>query len=143
MCSQFLTWPGKSQEVAKFEEQAVGWNWSLSPDGRSIAAAKIGAGDNRIRLFSLAGQPTRELLVKNWNTFTSLDWAADSKGLFVVSNPSGLKTTLLHVDLAGNAHQLLQVKSVLPTWGIPSRNGKYVAIPVPTVEGNAWMLENF
>src|SRR5215471_13932639 len=44
-------------EVAKLEEAALGWNWSLSPDGKTIAAATFGT-DGRIKLLSLAGEPT-------------------------------------------------------------------------------------
>jgi Tol biopolymer transport system component/DNA-binding winged helix-turn-helix (wHTH) protein len=133
---------GKPHEVAKLQRQTADWGWGLSPDGTSIALT-FGATSNRIRLLSLSGQPTRELVVKDWSGFTSLDWAADSKGLFVASNPAGLRQSLLYVDLAGNAHQIWQVDNVWPSWAIPSRNGKYVAIPVPTIESNVWMVENF
>jgi hypothetical protein len=81
--------------------------------------------------------------VKNWSSFTSLDWAADSKGLFVTSNPAGLRQRLLYVDLTGNAHQLWEVNNIQPSWAIPSRNGKYVAISVSTIDANVWMAQNF
>jgi Tol biopolymer transport system component/DNA-binding winged helix-turn-helix (wHTH) protein len=132
---------GNPHEVAKL--QPGSWNWGLSPDGTSIAVAKIGAGNNRIQLLSLSGQPSRDLSVKNWTSFTSVDWTADSRGLFVTSNPTGWSSSLLYVDLAGNAHELWQVKSITPIWAIPSRNGKYVAIPAPTADSNVWMVENF
>ena len=131
---------GTPYEVAKLP---AGWSWGLSPDGTSIAAFAFGAADNRIRLLSLSGQSTRELLVKNWSTFTSLDWAADSNGLFVTSNPTGLKQSLLYVDLAGKALPIWEVNNIWASWAIPSRNGKYVAIPVATLDSNVWMADNF
>ena len=131
---------GKPHEVAKLPASSI---WGLSPDGTLIAEIALGRTDNRIRLLSLSGQATRELAVMNWSNFTSLDWAADSKGLFVASNPTGLKQSLLYVDLAGNAHPIWQSNNIWPSWAIPSRNGKYVAIPVVTVDGNVWMAENF
>ena len=134
---------GKPHEVAKLQEQTFDWNWGLSPDGTSIAAVTFGATDNRIRLLSLSGQPTRELVVKNWYGFRSVDWAADSKGFFVASNPAGSRQSLLYIDLAGNAHQIWQVNSIWPSWAVPSRNGTYVAIPASTVDSNVWMAENF
>jgi eukaryotic-like serine/threonine-protein kinase len=115
----------------------------LSPDGTSIAALKFSASDSRIRVISLKGQPTREITVKGWNSFTSLDWAADGKGFFISSNPTGRLSTLLYVDLLGNAYPLWQVKNFQATWAIPSHNGKYVAIPAPTIGSNAWMVDNF
>jgi Tol biopolymer transport system component/DNA-binding winged helix-turn-helix (wHTH) protein len=134
---------GKPHEVAMLQEQTFDWNWGLSPDGTAIAAVTFGATDNRIRLLSLSGQPNRELVVKNWNGFRSVDWAADSKGLFITSNPAGSRQSLLYVDLTGNAHQLWQVNSVWPSWAVPSRDGKYVTIPAPTIDSNVWMAENF
>jgi Tol biopolymer transport system component len=131
---------GKPHEVAKLP---AGWEWGLSSDGTSIAAFALGATDNRIRLLSLSGQATREFAVKNWSSFTSLDWAADSKGLFVTSNPAGLRQSLLYVDLAGNAHPIWEVNNIWASWAIPSRNGKHVAIAVATIDSNVWMAENF
>src|SRR5215469_7269392 len=134
---------GEPHEVATLQKQTADWGWMLSPDGKSIAAFTFGATNNRIRLLSLSGQPSRELMVKNWSGFTSLDWAADSKGLFVSSNSAGFRQSLLYVDLAGNAHQIWEVNHVWPGWAIPSRNGKYLAILAPTADSNVWMAENF
>jgi Tol biopolymer transport system component len=141
--SAFDSVKGNPREVAKLEESANGWNWGLSPDGTSVAVVTFSASDNRIRLISLSGRPTREITVRNWNSFTSLDWAANGKGFFISSNPTGRLSTLLYVDLMGNAHSLWQVKNFQATWAIPSHNGKYVAIPAPTVGNNVWMVDNF
>jgi Tol biopolymer transport system component len=113
--------------VAKLQEQITGWNWSLSPNGTSIAAVTF--SDNRIWLLSLSGQPTREFVVKNWNGFTTVDWAADSKGLFVASNPTGWRSTLLYVDLAGTSTPTLASEEhyaclghSLAQWKIPGHS---------------------
>jgi Tol biopolymer transport system component len=134
---------GNPHELAKLEQASAGWNWSLSPDGTLIAAVAFAINDSRIRLLSVTGAPAREIIVKGWNSLTTVDWAADGKDLFVTSSPTGRTSTLLYVDLKGTAHPLWQVSSILPAWAIPSRNGKYIAIPAPTVESNVWMLENF
>jgi eukaryotic-like serine/threonine-protein kinase len=141
--SVFDPMKGTIRQAAKLEETPSGWNWGLSPDGTLIAAVQIGATQHQIRLISLAGQPAREITVKNWNNFMSLDRAADGKGFFISSNPTGRLDTVLYVDLAGNATPLWQVKNFEAAWTIPSHNGKYVAIPAPTTECNAWMVENF
>jgi eukaryotic-like serine/threonine-protein kinase len=141
--STFDSVKGNPRQVAKLEETANGWNWSLSPDGTWIALNTFSANSNRVRLISLSGQPTREITVKDWNSFTSIDWAADGKGFFISSNPTGRLSTLLYVDLMGNAHLLWQVKNFQATWAIPSHNGRYVAMPAPTVGSNVWMVENF
>jgi Tol biopolymer transport system component len=138
--SRFESPSGNPREVAKLQPPG---DWSLSPDGTSIAAVTFKASDSRIQLISMSGGPTREITVKGWNSLTSLDWAAGGKGFFVSSNPTGRLSTLLHVDLMGNAHALWQVKNFQATWAIPSRSGKYVAMPAPTVGSNVWMVDNF
>jgi eukaryotic-like serine/threonine-protein kinase len=134
---------GTLRQAAKLEETPSGWNWGLSPDGTVIAAVQVGATQHQIRLVSLAGEPAREITVKDWNNFMSLDWAADGKGFFISSNPTGRLDTVLYVDMAGKATPLWQVKNSQSAWAIPSHNGKYVAIPAPTTECNVWMVENF
>jgi hypothetical protein len=144
---------GNPHQVAKLEKAIAGWNWSLSPDGTLIAVVganfgraagvALGINEGHLRLLSLSGAPTREITVRGWNSFTTVDWAADGNGLFVTSSPTGRTSTLLYVDLMGNAHSLWQVNSYQPAWAIPSRNGKFLAIPAPTVESNVWMVENF
>jgi hypothetical protein len=47
------------------------------------------------------------------------------------------------VDLSGNVHELWQVKSTSVFWGIPSRDGKYLAIPAQTISSNVWMAEGY
>ena len=132
---------GNSHEVARAQRESGIENSGLSPDGQFIAVIKMGA--KNIQLLSLAGQPNREIVLKNWSSLSSIDWAADSKGLFVTSNATGWKSSLLYVDLAGNAHELWQVKGAAQSWGIPSRDGKYLAIPAPTISSNVWMAEGY
>jgi hypothetical protein len=132
---------GNPHEVARLQEEIGNINSGLSPDGKILAITK--GGENRIRLLSLSGEPARELVLKNWNTFSSVDWAADSRGLFVTSNPTGWRSSLLYVDLKENAREVWQAKSASPTWGIASRNGKHVAIPAPTMSSNVWVAEGF
>ena len=49
---------------------------------------------------------------------------------------------MMYVDLQGKIRPLRQLDTNQYTsWAIPSRNGKYVAIPAPTVESNVWVAE--
>jgi serine/threonine protein kinase len=141
--STFDPMKGTLRRVAKLDQVPGGWNFSLSPDGTVIAAVELSVIKHQIQLVSLSGQPTRVITVKDWNNFMSVDWAADGKGFFVSSNPTGRLATLLYVDLTGNATALQKVKNFSASWAIPSHNGKYVAIPAPTTECNVWMVENF
>jgi eukaryotic-like serine/threonine-protein kinase len=134
---------GSRREVAKMKQSPSAWNWSLSPDGTTVAMMEVGGTNRQIHLISLTGQAARTVTVKDWDNLISLDWAADGKGFFISSNPNGHLSILLYVDLAGNAHSLWQVQNYQATWGVPSHNGKYLAISAPSNECNAWTVENF
>jgi len=110
---------GTQRDVAKLEQKTSGWNWSLSPDGTTLAAILLGGTDGQIHLISLTGQPPRTIALKDWDNLLSIDWAADGEGFFISSNPAGHLSTLLYVDLAGKAHSLWQVKNYQSTWGNP------------------------
>jgi Tol biopolymer transport system component/DNA-binding winged helix-turn-helix (wHTH) protein len=134
---------GKARELAKVRLPGANWNWGLSPDGRSIAAVTFGAENNRVHLIPVSGGPIRELVVKNGSGFNAVDWAADSKGLFLSSNPTGMRQSLLYVDLAGNSHPIWQSDNLWPSWAVPSRDGKFIAMPRANLDSNVWMTEHF
>jgi len=118
------------------------YNWDLSPDGSQIAML-FPAGENCIRLLPLSGGEPRDLVVKGWYGFKpGPDWAADGKG-FYVSSSSPRGVTLLYIDLAGHATAVWEQKGGFETWGIPSPDGRHLAILGDTVDSNVWMLENF
>ncbi len=134
---------GNTTEIKSFESSPTGWSWSLSPNGQWVAMFKNGLENNQIMLLPIGNGSSHEIAVKDWNRFTSVDWAADSKGLFVTSNPTGRSSALLYVDLVGTAHKLWEVTSAIPNWAIPSRNGRYIAVPAPTNQSNVWEVGNF
>jgi eukaryotic-like serine/threonine-protein kinase len=118
------------------------YNWDLSPDGSQIAML-FPAGENRIRLLPVSGGEPRDLVVKGWYGFKpGPDWAADGKG-FYVSSSSPRGVTLLYIDLAGHASAVWEQKGGFETWGVPSPDGRHLAILGDTVDSNVWMLENF
>jgi hypothetical protein len=121
------------------------YSWDLSRDGSRLAFTQSVDREGRIRILSLAGREARETYVKDWNYLRSLSWATDGKGLFVGRRPiSG--STLLYVDLEGRSDVLWQ-QGELPgspwTWGVPSPDGRHLALVGYTADTNVWMLENF
>jgi hypothetical protein len=92
----------------------------------------------------LAGGKPREVNVKGWDSLLRLVWAADGTGLF--ASVGGLETTLLYVDLEGRAQVIWDQRFRLRngwTIGIPSPNGRYLAVSDQAIDNNAWLLENF
>ncbi len=72
----------------------------------------------------------------------TLNWAADGKGLFV-SSPRGDSSVLLHVDLQGNPKIIWEQKGWIGTRGVPSPDGRHLAILAFKLNSNVWMMENF
>jgi DNA-binding winged helix-turn-helix (wHTH) protein/Tol biopolymer transport system component/tRNA A-37 threonylcarbamoyl transferase component Bud32 len=149
---------GQGRELTRFDTDpaAFGCVWDLSPDGTQIAILRYSEG--RIHILQLGGQSSHEVVAKGWNSFLSLNWAADAKGFFVSSlTPGG--SALLHVDLKGKAHVLWEMKgSTAPwngpssggwiggpsaPWAVPSPDGRHLAINDRTLSANMWMMENF
>jgi Tol biopolymer transport system component len=132
---------GKGQELSRFgTDPNADYGWSLSPDGTRIAICKTEG--NHVYVLPLDGSPVRDLTVAGWSGFNSFDWSVDGKGFFA-SNTKGLGSTLLFVDLNGKPHLLWQQKSGPYTWGVPSPDGRNLAIFGQEFNGNMWMIENF
>jgi serine/threonine protein kinase/Tol biopolymer transport system component len=134
---------GKTHEVLTLDSYpGVLYNWMPSPDGSRLIFAAFNPLEGRLRLLSLDGAPARDIVVKGWAGFNSVDWAADGKSLFVSSqSPSG--STLLHVDLEGHAIPLWDQPGGWRTYAIAAPNGRELAIAGMTSSSNVWMIENF
>ena len=100
-------------------------NLDLSPDGTSIAFISLNMFTGRIRI-SLLDASQRDVDAKGWNSLNHINWAVDGKGWYV-SSELALASTLLYVDLSGNATILLREPGLFTeTWGIPSLDDKHL-----------------
>jgi Tol biopolymer transport system component len=141
--SAFDPLQGKPHEVLTLDVLPGGfYNWMPSPDGLRIVFVDYNPLEGRIRLLSLKGEPERDVVVKGWAGFNSVDWAADGKSLFV-SSQSPTSSTLLHVDLKGQATPLWDQRGAWRTWAIAAPNGRELAILGMTSGSNVWMVEHF
>jgi hypothetical protein len=116
----------------------------VSPDGSTLAISKHGEAEIHIRLLSLTGGADREIAVKSWPKLAQygLHWSIDGRA-FYVGSVSLQASTLLHADLKGNARVLWQFKGARRTYGVPSPDGRYLAILGSVYNSNVWMLEGF
>jgi len=126
--------PGTSADIG------LDYWWQLSPDGSRIGIVKR-HGDH-IRLIPVGGGPTRTITTKGYSDFLDLNWAIDSKSMFVSAAEPGA-VTLLHVDLAGDAHSVWRQSQAAFTWGIQSPDGLRLAILGSNFDSNVWMIDNF
>ena len=131
---------GLGRELAALKTGATDdYQWDLSPEGTRITIVKNRQGP--IQILFLNGQAPQEITVKRWKSLTNVVWTADGKGLFV-SSPKGGGSVLLSVDLQGNARVLWE-NSGGSTYGVPSADGRHLAVFGWTVDNNMWMMENF
>jgi hypothetical protein len=76
-----------------------------------------------------------------------LNWASDGRGLFTASRTQE-SSVLLYVDLRGNTHTVWEHQGTLGnesagTSGIPSPDGRHLAMMDFTLSGNMWAMDNF
>jgi eukaryotic-like serine/threonine-protein kinase len=154
---------GRGAELLRFatEPEEI-YSWDLSPDGRYVAVAK--EWTNRFDVLPLAGGKPRTIMVKGWKIGVDrpragrdplrgadFSWAANGKGFYVASglfrNP-----VLVFVDLQGNARVVHEYNSgeapggrggFSGLWGIPSPDGRHLAILNWSRNRNVWLMENF
>jgi len=144
---------GRGREIARFDTDPVArypndYLWNLSPDGATIAIFQ--RSGPAIHLLSLKNHASRVLAVKGWNNFQTLNWEADGKAL-IVASATGDGAALLEVDLQGKAYVLWEQRGDLEPnnavlsapWGLPSPDGRHLAIYAAHLSGNMWMMENF
>jgi len=139
---RFDPFQGKGPQVYQIKDDLPElYNWSLSPDGTTLAIAKGKWGDElpRIHLVPVQGGADRWLNVAGTQGMASLDWAADSKGLW--ASTVNEENALLHIDLQGHAVPAWSPKKMCVGWAIPSRDGRSVAILVSSGSANVWMVE--
>lgn len=117
---------------------------TLSADGLTYAVARNDGEGTRIQLVSLSNRPDQEIVVKGWMNITGMNWASDGKGLYCGSvSPRG--RTLLYVGLKGTAQIVRQYNGRAngQVWGVPSPDGRHIAVLGGAVSSNVWMLEGF
>ncbi len=142
--SAFDPLKGKGRELARVDiDPVAGTQWALSPDGSRLAVPKYDPHEGRIRFLSLTDKGTTEVIAKGCSFYSGQpEWSADGKGLYV-SSDTGKGSALVYVDLEGRAHAVWELKGRDTTYGIPSPDGRYLAVLGGTTDSNVWMIENF
>lgn len=138
----FDPYKGKGKQVYQITgDLPHAYNWSLSPDGTTLAIARTKNDDQPpIHLVSLVGAPEKWLTVHGVSMVGAIDWAADGKSFWAPTAREG-GNVLLNIDLQGHARTIWQSKNKTVFWAIPSRDGSHLALCVDSSSSNVWMLE--
>jgi Tol biopolymer transport system component/DNA-binding winged helix-turn-helix (wHTH) protein len=135
---------GSKSELTEIENEGM-VNWGLSPNGSYLAIVPHASDGNSLTLYTMADGKMRKLEVKGWTGLATLDWAADSKSMFIGTLSRSGRISLLRVTLQGSVRVLREGKfppvCACAYWAIPSPDGKWVAINQPTGSSNVWELD--
>lgn len=132
---------GRGPELLRFDVFNRQWDTEISPDGRRIATTK--STDPKIYIYSLRGDPPKEISVKGRSNILSVNWTADGKG-FYASSSTRIGIALLHIDLQGNVHTLWEnIGATYETLAFPSPDRRHLILQGWSARANLWMLENF
>jgi Tol biopolymer transport system component len=137
---------GTKRELKQFTRSSeLKFNWTLSSDGSMLALApwRQGQAPGQIQIFSIGTGKERILTLNGWTTIASIDWAADSRSIWVSASDLSGTQTLLKVDLQGKAIPMLQDTQRHMGWAIPSPDGRRVAIWQASGSSNVWSLQGF
>jgi eukaryotic-like serine/threonine-protein kinase len=137
---------GKGSELSRvtLKQPIDRYFWDLSHDGSCLAFTQYLRGSQtHIQILPLSRGDAKDLVIKRDMQPTSLDWAIDDMGFLVGScTPAG---ALFFVDFSGRSDELWKSVAIygLGPRGIPSPDGRYLAMLGWATDNNVWMLENF
>jgi Tol biopolymer transport system component/DNA-binding winged helix-turn-helix (wHTH) protein len=141
----------KGTELLAGKIKKADYNWSLSPDGKYLVNPK---SENPyeapvLRIFNLDEDTEQYIPVPGIGLMMGLDWAADSKSVWVVGYMGmgrgawGTRSGVLNVALSGRATMVLEGLSPAIWFAIPSPDGRRLSLCELTERSNMWLLENF
>jgi hypothetical protein len=127
---------GQGEELARtaWQDPIVG-EWSVSPDGNTVAIPNHDPRSGILRLISLNGKGETELNLPNISQISGVVWSVDSPGWYVtvLTNLGG---RMIYVTPDGKTRALGDF------WGLalPSPNGRLIAFRDHKAPANAWIL---
>jgi len=116
----------------------------VSPDGTRLAMAR--SPESPLEIRSLHGQLIRKIPSQSVRNLIWLNWSADQKGFFATKKgQSG--NELLYLDFKGKATSLRKCGGGTDSSGggcegLPSPDGRHLAIVDRDQSNNMWMMEN-
>jgi Tol biopolymer transport system component len=136
---------GKAAEWGAASRVGDNFNWILSPDGLHLAwaASKDSGSIFGVRVLDLANGEVRDIPVPGWTDLFGVDWASDSKSLWLAARSSGGSSAILRVKLNGKVSDVLNARGEDFYWAIPSPDGRRLAIVQEMNNSNVSLLDNF
>lgn len=121
------------------------FNWILAPDGKhgAWATQPDRSGQISIRVLTISNGSIRDIAVPGWADLYGVDWAADSRSVWVAARNSAGSSAMLHVLTSGKVIRALDFKHQNLDWIIPSPDGRHLAIVLEVNRSNVSPIEKF
>ena len=142
---------GAKAELSSNSLKNTSWsNWSLSPDGNSLAGFKpVPRQDAVIRIISIRDDSEKIIQLPGWIGVNGMDWSSDGRGFWVSactqhSSPWGAPNTcrLIKADLNGKITSALDGRDIHFFAAIPAPSGERLALEGETADdSNVWMVK--
>jgi eukaryotic-like serine/threonine-protein kinase len=133
---------GRGAELTRIavDPNVSDWTIALSADGKRFAV--IQGPQMPLQILSLKGEVIQTIKIPEWSKSSAIEWAADGKALFVpLVSPGGAE--LVHINLRGEIHLIRENFGKDYTAGVPSPDGRHLAIETTADNKNVWMMEDF
>jgi DNA-binding winged helix-turn-helix (wHTH) protein len=95
---------------------------------------------NHIRIISLRGGPSKDIIVRGANDLENLDPLPDGSGWLSINHTTEQRSELMYITRNGSSHVLWAPERPRVLAAIPSRDSKHLAIHTETTTGNAWLM---
>jgi Tol biopolymer transport system component len=129
---------GKGRKIYQDTDRPSGTP-DISPDGKWLAT--VSGTKILIRSFR-TGEIVREIPVRGATQLSSLDYAPDGKG-FYAGEYLPTEARQLYVDLSGASTLLWRQPGRSNIWGVPSPDGRKLAMLMHTTDANVYMIDKF
>ena len=126
---------GKGREIYRDADSTSGTP-DISPDGKWLATV---SGTKIIVRSFATGAVAREIPVRGATQLATLDYAPDGKG-FYSGEFLPTEARQLYVDQSGAATLLWRQPGRSLIWGVPSPDGKKLAVLMYTTDANVYMI---
>jgi Tol biopolymer transport system component len=95
-----------------------------------------------LQILSLKGEVLQKIKIPEWSKSAPIEWATDGQAIFIPIISAG-GANLLQVNLRGDVHLIRENFGGDYTAGVPSPDGRHLAIESTADNKNIWMMENF
>lgn len=133
---------GLGKKLLAVEDEPPFANWSMSPDGKTVALAH---NKKAIRTINLETGDEREFAEDGWVFGEYVDWSADGQAVFMdgTANNRLFKKSLIYYS--PETRDAIVIRDEASQWHVApaaSPDGTKLAFSLMIFSGNAWMIEN-